>query len=138
MAEALRRFRQSAQDLDGISIVPFGFVVGSPADGQRRWKKSDFSRIVPANQAASGQASAMSHYIVEGGSYAKAYAKLAASGFQLHWQSAPPPEQQRNSKTKFTCPECSQNAWAKPDAGLICAICFADLKELKLMLAEAR
>jgi len=28
------------------------------------------------------------------------------------------------SKTKFTCPECGQNAWAKPDAALICGDCY--------------
>jgi hypothetical protein len=27
------------------------------------------------------------------------------------------------SKTKFTCPSCGQNAWAKPDAALICGTC---------------
>jgi hypothetical protein len=51
----------------------------------------------------------MSHYIVAAGPYAKACARLAASGFQLHWQSAPAGERakmKRASKTKFTCPEC--------------------------------
>ena len=44
-------------------------------------------------------------------------------GFQLHWQSAPAGQQakaKKASKTKFTCPDCGQNAWAKPDALLIC------------------
>jgi hypothetical protein len=69
----------------------------------------------------------MSHYIIPGGRYAKAYAKLAATGFQLHWQSIPATEQARGkkaSKTKFTCPECGLNAWAKPDAHLICGECY--------------
>jgi hypothetical protein len=30
----------------------------------------------------------VSHYIIPGGRYAKASAKLKAKGFQLHWQSA--------------------------------------------------
>jgi hypothetical protein len=71
----------------------------------------------------------MSHYIIPGGRYAKAYAKLAATGFQLHWQSIPATEQARgkkSSKTKFTCPECGLNAWAKPDAHLICGECYDD------------
>jgi hypothetical protein len=61
--------------------------------------------------------------------YAKAYAKLAATGFQLHWQSIPAKEQARgkkSSKTKFTCPKCGLNAWAKPDACLICGECYDD------------
>src|SRR5438270_9025684 len=37
----------------------------------------------------------VSHYMLPSGRYAKAYAKLAASGFQLHWQSAPASEQGR-------------------------------------------
>jgi hypothetical protein len=69
----------------------------------------------------------MSHYIIPEGLFAKAYAKLAAAGFQLHWQSVPATEQARgkkSSKTKFTCPECGLNAWAKPDAHLICGECY--------------
>jgi hypothetical protein len=27
------------------------------------------------------------------------------------------------SKTKFTCPLCEQNAWAKPDGKLMCGEC---------------
>jgi predicted RNA-binding Zn-ribbon protein involved in translation (DUF1610 family) len=30
------------------------------------------------------------------------------------------------SKIKFTCPECGQNAWAKPDALLLCGACYED------------
>jgi hypothetical protein len=29
------------------------------------------------------------------------------------------------SKTKYTCPECGLNAWAKPEAPLICGDCKA-------------
>jgi len=69
----------------------------------------------------------VTHYIIPGGCYAKAYAKLAAQGFQLHWQSVPVDKQasaKKSSKTKFTCPECGLNAWAKPDAHLICGECY--------------
>ena len=42
------------------------------------------------------------------------------------------------SKTKFTCPECGQNAWAKADAALICGACYEDGEgEACFMLAEA-
>ena len=84
----------------------------------------------------------VSHYILPGGAYAKAYAKLAASGFELSWQSRPDHGEERKkkraSKTKFTCPECNQNAWAKPDALLLCGACHDDGEgEIVLMLAEA-
>ena len=67
----------------------------------------------------------MTHYIIADGRYAKAYAQLASSGYQLHWQSIPAVGGAKiTSKRKFTCPECGQNAWAKPGASLICGQCF--------------
>jgi hypothetical protein len=40
-------------------------------------------------------------------------------------------------KMKFTCPECGQNAWGKPDTQLICGACYEDGEgEICLMLAE--
>jgi hypothetical protein len=77
------------------------------------------------------------HYIIPQGRYAKAYARLAATGFELHWQSAPWSVQakaKRLSKTKFTCPECGLNAWAKPDAELLCGA--LDHDQPATMLAE--
>jgi hypothetical protein len=70
--------------------------------------------------------------------YAKAYARLKATGFQLHWQSAPQGEQakaKKASKTKYTCPECGQNAWAKPGTLLICGDCY-DEGDTCFLLAE--
>jgi SprT-like family len=88
--------------------------------------------------AETGQS--MTHYVIPDGRYAKAYAKLAGSGLQLHWQSVPASGEgkaKKSSKTKFTCPECGQNAWAKPDALLICGECFDESGgEIPFMLAE--
>jgi predicted SprT family Zn-dependent metalloprotease len=69
-----------------------------------------------------------SHYVMKVGPYARAYAKLKAQGVKLRWESPAPPaaESKKDSKTKFTCPSCEQNAWAKPDAVLICGACFED------------
>jgi hypothetical protein len=82
----------------------------------------------------------VTHYIIPGGPYSAAYAKLKATGFQLHWESAPQaPEAKakKASKTKFTRPECEQNAWAKPDALLICGHCYDDGEgDVHLMLPE--
>ena len=67
----------------------------------------------------------VSHYIIPGGRYAQAYAKLAATGFQLHWQSIPSSARAvKPTRMKFTCPDCGQNAWAKPEARLICGQCY--------------
>jgi hypothetical protein len=49
----------------------------------------------------------VTHYIIPGGLYARAFAKLKAKGFQLHWQSAPEGKQakerrpaKRNSRSR--------------------------------------
>jgi predicted SprT family Zn-dependent metalloprotease len=82
----------------------------------------------------------VTHYILPAGPYARAYAKLKATGFQLHWQSAPQGREakaKKASKTKYTCPECGQNAWGKPDALLICGDCYDDGEgDICFMLAE--
>ena len=68
----------------------------------------------------------VSHYIVPDGPYAQAYAQLEATGFLLHWQSKPDSGAARGkkaSKTKYTCPVCGLNAWAKPAAALVCGDC---------------
>jgi predicted SprT family Zn-dependent metalloprotease len=82
----------------------------------------------------------VTHYIIRGGLYAQAYARLKAKGFQLHWQSAPAGKQakaKKASKTKYTCPACAQNAWAKPNALLICGNCYEEGEgDIRLMLAE--
>jgi len=73
----------------------------------------------------------VSHYIVSGGMYAQAYAKLKTKGFKLHWQSGPETKERkkkRESKTKYTCPDCKLNAWAKPEAHLVCGDCGTNLR----------
>jgi predicted SprT family Zn-dependent metalloprotease len=65
----------------------------------------------------------VSHYIIEGGPFSAAYRKLAATGFKLHWNSRADQAKTKNSKTKFTCGTCGQNAWAKADAELVCGRC---------------
>jgi predicted SprT family Zn-dependent metalloprotease len=84
----------------------------------------------------------VTHFVVKDGPYARAYAKLAKQGLKLRWESPTPmaaeAKAKSDSKTKYTCPECAQNAWAKPDAMLICGVCFEDdPDEPQIMLANA-
>lgn len=86
----------------------------------------------------------MSHYVQPGGPFEKAAEEFEASHqvglYQDAWAlpvgtlSGPggdsPAEKakkarakSKQSKTKFTCPGCSQNAWAKPTAKLMCGEC---------------
>jgi hypothetical protein len=72
----------------------------------------------------------VTHYLIPGGPFTRAYADLAASGWKLNLQSAPRPGKQggaNNSKTKFSCPKCKQNAWGKPD--LSCIPCCHEMQE---------
>jgi predicted SprT family Zn-dependent metalloprotease len=100
--------------------------------------------LQPSDSGAPGgkeTGQSVSHYIIEGGPFAVAVAKLQATGFKLRWQSlADDPERKKKaaSKTKYTCPSCGQNAWAKPAALLICGECYDDGEgEICVMEAEA-
>jgi hypothetical protein len=70
----------------------------------------------------------ISDYIIEGGPYAQGYDCLARTGFKLTWNSRPDPIKRRESKHKFCCPKCNQNAWAKPDASLVCGLCLIKMR----------
>lgn len=72
----------------------------------------------------------MQHYVVDGGRFAMLWQELEATGFVLRWESAEPSaarartrDAQRASKTRYTCPQCGANAWAKPRASLLCGRC---------------
>jgi hypothetical protein len=103
--------------------------------------------LYPSDTAAPGGKETgqnMGHYITPGGPFARVFAKLQATGFRLRWQSrtftADPARKAKSaSKTKFNCPECGQNAWAKADALLICGSCYEDGDGDNIwMLADAR
>ncbi len=72
----------------------------------------------------------VSHYIVESGAYAVAFAALETTGLKLKWESQARVKAKiaakRESKVKYTCPNCESNAWAKPGTVLICGDCFDD------------
>ena len=54
----------------------------------------------------------VTHYIIPSGVYAAAYARLAATGFHLNWQSQPfSPERKKKaaSKTKYMPDVCNES-----------------------------
>lgn len=68
-----------------------------------------------------------SHYLPDEGPFIDAWNELLGTGFKLNWQSNAPVEEKKEtkpSKVKYTCPECEQNAWAKPEASLVCGDCM--------------
>ena len=72
----------------------------------------------------------VSHYIIPAGVFAASFNRLAAKSWKLNLQSAHQagPNGGRNSKTKFSCAECGQNAWGKPDLAIICKVCGVEMK----------
>jgi len=71
----------------------------------------------------------MTHYIEEGGAFDRACVDLLGAGFRLTWadRALDAGDSEKKSKAgkraKYTCPACSFNAWAKPEAKLICGEC---------------
>jgi ribosomal protein S27AE len=63
--------------------------------------------------------------------------------FRLNWQSAcfdggESRKKKAASKTKYTCPTCGANAWAKPEPRLICGTCYEeDDQEITSITSEA-
>ena len=74
----------------------------------------------------------MTHYIMEGGPFDHAVGKFLSGRPAVDWSSATASKRGKDkatsasmqSKTKFSCPACGQNAWARPTARLAC--CNAD------------
>ena len=78
----------------------------------------------------------VSHYIEPGGRFERsctAYLKTGAA-FLYHDRAGEGEAGTRTrkkkaaSKTKYTCPLCELNAWAKPDAHLICGDCEEEME----------
>ena len=67
----------------------------------------------------------MAHYIVDGGAFSQAFAELAKLGWKLNLESTQVlgKPRGRESKVKFTCPDCAQNVWGKPDTFVFCGSC---------------
>jgi hypothetical protein len=131
---------------------------GSPSRNgyhNKEWaSKMDTIGLMPSDTGESGgkrTGQAMTHCIVDGGPFAQVCADLLREGFVISWRdrrgeepepvtvpgsspSEPPltPRKRSGVRTKYTCPACGMNAWAKPETLLRCGLC-----EL-LLLAEAQ
>ncbi len=83
----------------------------------------------------------MSHYVEEGGVFEGACQQLIDTGYVIPWHTVLPQREEnegnddademakkkRASKTKYSCPTCSLNAWAKPEALILCGDCHQEL-----------
>ncbi len=69
------------------------------------------------------------------GPYAKACARLAASGFQLHWQSAPVGKcmkGKRTNKTEFTVRNVGEAPWQNLTPSCSAAFVWLNINNCKL------
>lgn len=84
----------------------------------------------------------VSHYIEEGGPFARACAELLAQAvaipyFDRAYEDEVTRQKKAASKTKYTCPACHLNAWAKPGVRLRCGECEAVLVAAPAAASEA-
>jgi hypothetical protein len=69
----------------------------------------------------------MTHYIEESGRFDNCTDELLGSGWKLNYMRESDPEaaakKKRETKTKYSCPECGLNAWGKLGINLVCGGC---------------
>lgn len=115
------------------------FVYGEPSTGgyhNKSWGACMRSiGLIPSSTGAPGgkaTGTKVSHYVEVGGRFDVACRALLAEGFTIDWQTGggDPLRRaaKRASKTKYTCPECEANAWAKPGVHLICGDCSMSMR----------
>jgi hypothetical protein len=103
----------------------------------REWAdKMEAIGLVPSDTGAPGgkrTGEHMSHTIREGGPFDVACQALLRQGFAISWRdrgrgdAAGKTKGKAGGRTKYTCPGCGLNAWAKPDAVLVCGACEVTL-----------
>lgn len=83
----------------------------------------------------------VSHFIEEDGAFQRVCKELLEQGFTIPWHVISPPNKEkendeegndiarkkRESKTKYTCPDCELKAWAKPNVFILCGTCQQEL-----------
>ena len=71
----------------------------------------------------------MTHYVEAGGRFERACTAYLSTGAATLYHDRAGEEATKTrrkksaSKTKYTCPDCELNAWAKPEARLVCGDC---------------
>lgn len=79
--------------------------------------------IASSNSQPGGKSTGqnMSHYVEPGGLFEQVYLEMNATRI-AQWGAVPMEKESAKpvSKLKYTCPECGQNAWAKPNSCLAC------------------
>jgi predicted SprT family Zn-dependent metalloprotease len=110
----------------------FGFPASTPWHNQEWAQWMERVGLVPSETGKPGgkrTGRQCSHYIELGGLFARVTAEflLTHTDFRLPFDTVGDRVRRGGvgvpSKLKYTCPECRQNAWAKPEALLLCGYC---------------
>jgi hypothetical protein len=125
------------------------FASATPSRGgyhNREWAdKMESIGLAPSNTGLPGgkrTGQQMTHYIMPDGPFEKACRALLERGWKLDWHvpsghaqslepGVPIKPAANISKAKFTCLQCTQNAWAKAGAKLVCGICNIPMHKLE-------
>lgn len=105
---------------------------GKPSRGgyhNKEWADFMLGLGLPPMSATTGDKGTgpkVSHRIEDGGHFDVSCDEfLKDRGPVFQWDAVPKLDKDKKkkkpSKVKYTCPECGQNAWAKPGAALLCA-----------------
>lgn len=104
---------------------------GRPSRGgyhNREWAtKMEKIGLMPSSTGAPGgkrTGQHVSHYILADQQFAVVAQQIIGLGFRLNWQSPTGPRAAKaQTRKKFSCYICTQAAWAKPTAQLVCGYC---------------
>ena len=111
----------------------FGDPKKTPHDKQWADKMEEIGLHPSSTGAPGGKRTGrrVSHYIIDGGAFDKACAKFKGV---IEWRGAPVERERKGSKrTKYTCPHCELNAYAKPDVVILCGSCSEETSDLVAM-----
>ena len=157
------RFQNDAgQQADEIALNPMHFASRSQRDilgtlvhemahqWQRHWGQPGRGRyhnkewaekmksigLQPSDTGVEGgkeTGETLGHYIISGGPFDVAAARLLGKGFALTWKDAPqlsdqatgesaaePATPKSGKRVRYCCPDCDLKAWAKHDVRLLC------------------
>lgn len=114
---------------------------GQPCRGYHNWEYANKMEEIGLMTSNTGEPNGkrighqMDHYVIAGGRFERACKDFLAKNSKVIFVEGSfaaamsrAGVASRKSKTKFTCPDCKQNAWAKPDAKLICGECNMDME----------
>jgi hypothetical protein len=127
-----RTDRESLSTLVHEQVHIWQFCFGKPGRGRyhnAEWAdRMEALGLMPSDTGEPGgkrTGQRVTHYIIKGGPFDLAADELLTSGWMIKRGSLKV-ERGRggdDSKVKFTCSCCGQNAWAKSTAKLVCGVC---------------